>query len=150
MQHVVVQLLSHIQLCDPMDCSTPGFPVLHHLPKLAQTHVHWVSDAIQPSHPLLSLFLLPSIFPSIRVFQWVGSLHQVAKLGASVAASVLPMNTHSWFPMDWLVWSFAVQGTLKNLLQNHNSKASISLALSLLYGPNLTSIHDYWKNNSFN
>ena len=150
MQHVVVQLLSHIRLCDPMDCSTPGFPVLHHLPKLAQTHVHWVSDAIQPSHPLLSLFLLPSIFLSIRVFQWVGFLHQVAKLGASVAASVLPMNTLSWFPMDWLVWSFAVQGTLKNLLQNHNSKASIPLALSLLYGPNLTSIHNYWKNNSFN
>ena len=54
--------------CDPMDCSTPGFPVHHQLPELAQIHVHQAGDAIQPSHPLLSLLLLPSIFPSIRVF----------------------------------------------------------------------------------
>ena len=53
-------------LCNPMDCSMPGFPVLHHLPELAQTQVHWIGDAIQPSHPLLPP-LLPSIFPSIRV-----------------------------------------------------------------------------------
>ena len=73
------------QLClvlfNPMDCSTPGFPVLHHLPKLAQTHIHWVSDAIQPFHPLLS----PSP-PAFNVsqhqllFQWISSLHQVAKV----------------------------------------------------------------------
>ena len=55
-------------VCDPMDCSMPGLPVHHQLPELAQTHVHRVSDAIQPSHPLSSLLLLPSIFPSIRVF----------------------------------------------------------------------------------
>ena len=70
--YCVIQLSSVAQscltLCDPMDFSMPGLPVLHHLPELAQTHVHWVSDAIQPSHPLLSLLLLPSIFPSIRVF----------------------------------------------------------------------------------
>ena len=53
-------------LCDPMDCSTPFFPVLHHLPKIAQTHVHWAADAIQPSHPLSALLLLPSIFPSTQ------------------------------------------------------------------------------------
>ena len=77
----------HCLLCPtlyiPMDCSTPGFPVLHHLPELAQTHVHWVGDAIQPSSLVLchSLLLLPFIFPSIRVFfQWVGSWHQVAKV----------------------------------------------------------------------
>ena len=51
---VTVQSLSHIRLCDPMDCNTPGFPVLHYLPEFAQTHVHQVSDAIQPSHPLSS------------------------------------------------------------------------------------------------
>ena len=62
------KLLSHVWLCDPMDCSTPGFPVPHHLPELAQAHVHWVGDAIQPSCPLLSLLLLSSIFPSIKVF----------------------------------------------------------------------------------
>ena len=59
---------SCLTLCDPIDCSMLGFPVPHHLPDLAQTHVHWVSDAIQPSYPLSSPLLLPSIFPSIRVF----------------------------------------------------------------------------------
>ena len=59
---------SCLTLCDPMNCSTPGLPVHHQLPEFTQTHVHWVSDAIQPSHPLSSLLLLPSIPPSIRVF----------------------------------------------------------------------------------
>ena len=62
-------------LCKPMGCSTPGFPVLHHLPEFAQTHVHWVSDTITPSHSLLSLLLLPSIFPSIKVFPNESALH---------------------------------------------------------------------------
>ena len=57
-----------LTLCDPMECSTPGFPVQYQLLELAQTHVHEVCDAIQPSHPLLSPLLLPSIFPSIRAF----------------------------------------------------------------------------------
>ena len=76
-----VQLLSCVQLCNPMDCSTPGFPVLHQLLELAQTHVHWVGDAIQPSHPLSS----PSP-PSYSLsqhqglFQGVSSSHQVAKV----------------------------------------------------------------------
>ena len=67
--------------CDPMDCSIPGFPVLHYLLEFAQTHVHWVSDAIQPSHPL-SLPSLPALNLSQHqsLFQWVGSSHQVAKL----------------------------------------------------------------------
>ena len=68
-------------LCDPMDCSTPGFPVLHHLPELAQTHIHWVGDAIQPSHPLLSPY--PPAFNLSQhqgFFQRVSSLHQVAKV----------------------------------------------------------------------
>ena len=68
-------------LCDPKDCSTPGFPIYHQLPELAQTHVHWVSDAIQPSHPLAS----PSppvfnLFQHQGLFQWVSSSHQVAKV----------------------------------------------------------------------
>ena len=63
-----VQSQSRPTLCDPMDSSMPGFPVHHQLPELAQTQVYQVSDAIQPSHPLLASLLLPSIFPSIRVF----------------------------------------------------------------------------------
>ena len=70
-----------LTLCDPMDCSTPGFPVLHHLPEFAHTHVHWVGDAIQPSHPLSSPSL-PALNLSLQLglSQWVGSLHQVAKV----------------------------------------------------------------------
>ena len=67
-------------LCDLMNCSMPGLPVHHQLPEFTQTHVHWVDDAIQPSHPLLTLLLLPSIFPSMSLFQWVRSLHHVAKV----------------------------------------------------------------------
>ena len=63
-------------VCDPMDCSTPGFPVLHHLLEFARTHVHRVGDTIQPSHPCRPLLLLPSIFPSIRVFStYESALH---------------------------------------------------------------------------
>ena len=81
----VVQSISSVTqvcptLCNPMDCSTPGLPVHHHLPELAQTHVHWVSDAIQPSHPLSSPSP-PAPNPSQHqgLFQWVSSLYQVAK-----------------------------------------------------------------------
>ena len=68
-------------LCDPMDCSTAGFPVLYHLPEFAQSHVHWVGDAIQPSHPLSPPS--PLVFDLSQdqgLFQWVSSLHQVAKV----------------------------------------------------------------------
>ena len=86
---------SCLTLCDPMDCSTSGFPVHHQLPELAQTHVYRVSDAIQPSHPLSSPSPPASIFPSIRVFslmsQSFASSHQ--SIGVSSLASVLPMNT---------------------------------------------------------
>ena len=67
-------------LCDPMDCSTPGFPVLHHLFELAQTHVHWVSDAIQPSYPLSSPSLSLNLSQHHSLFQWVSILHQVTKV----------------------------------------------------------------------
>ena len=78
---VVVQLLSHVWVCDPMNCSTPGLPVLHDLLELAQTHVHWVSDAIQPSHPMSSPSPLAlNLSQHQGFFQWVGSLHQVAKV----------------------------------------------------------------------
>ena len=66
---------SCLTLCDPMDCSMPGFPVLHRLTEFAQTHVHQLGDAIQPSHPLSSLLILPSILPSLRVFSNESSLH---------------------------------------------------------------------------
>ena len=85
-----------------MDCITLGFRVLHHLLEIAQTHVHWVGDAIQPSHPLSSPSL-PNFNLSQHqaVFKWVSSLHHVAKILVSTSASVLPMNIQDWFPLGW-------------------------------------------------
>jgi len=107
-----------------MDCSMPGFPAHHQLPELTQTHVHWVSDAIQPSHPLSSPS--PPAFNLSQhqgLFQWVSSSHQMTKLNFSIS----PSNEYSGlvsFRMDWLDL-LAVQGTHKSLLQHHSSKASI-------------------------
>ena len=89
---------SCLTLCNPMNCSTPGFPVLHHLPELAQTHVHWVS--VPSNHPVLChpLLLLPSIFPSI----WVCSSELLFTSGGQsigVSAYVLPVNIQAWFPL---------------------------------------------------
>ena len=119
----------------PYDCSMPGFPVHHHLSELAQTHVHRVGDAIQPSHPLSShhlilchpLLLPPSVFPSIRVFSSESVLHITWPKCWSFSFSISPSNEHLGlisFRMDWLDL-LAVQGTLKSLLQYHSSKASI-------------------------
>ena len=95
-----------------MDCSTPGFPVQHQLPELTQTHVHQVSDPIQPSHPLSSLLLLLSIFPSIRVFSNESVL---CIRWPKYWISICPSNENSGlisFRVDWLDL-LAVQGTLK-------------------------------------
>ena len=118
---------SCLTLCDPMDCSTPGFPIHHQLPELTQTHVHRVGDAIQSSHPLLSSSLLPSIFPSIRVFSNESVLCIRWPKYWSFSFSISPSNEHPGlisFRMDWLDL-LAVQGTRKSLLQHHSSKASI-------------------------
>ena len=87
-------------LCDSMDCSMLGFPVLHHLLKFAQTHDNWVSDTIQSSHPLLPLLLLPSILPASASFpmNWLFTSGGQST-GASGSASVLPRNIQDWFPL---------------------------------------------------
>ena len=111
-------------LCDPMNCSTPGLPVHQQLPELTQTHVHRISDAIQPSDPLL---LLPTIPPSIKVFSNESTLRIRWPKYWSFSFSISPSNKHPGlisFRMDWLAL-LAVQGTLKSLLQHHSSKASI-------------------------
>ena len=103
-------------LCDPMNHSTPGLPVHHQLPEFTQTHVHWVSDATQPSHHLS--FPSPptfNLFQHQGLFQWVSSSHQVAKvLGVSASASVLPMNTQDWSPLGLTGWiSLQSKGLLR-------------------------------------
>ena len=105
-------------LCDPMNSSMPGLPVHHQLLEFTQTHVHRVSDAIQPSHPLSSPFLLPPIPPSIRVFSNESTLHMRWPKYWSFSFRLVS------FRMDWLDL-LAVQGTRKSLLQHHSSKASI-------------------------
>ena len=96
--------LSCPTLCDPIDCNTTGFSVLYPLPELAETHVHWVGNAIQPSHPLLS----PSP-PALNVsqnqglFKWLSSSGGQS-IGVSVSTSVLPMNTQDWSPLGWTDW----------------------------------------------
>ena len=106
---------------------TPGLPVYHQLPEFTQTHVHWVSDAIQPSHPLSSPSPPASIFPSNRVFSNESVLRITWPKYWSFSLSISPSNEYSGlmsFRMDWLDL-LAVQGTLKSLLQEHSSKASI-------------------------
>ena len=114
-------------LWDPMDCSTPGFPVQHQLLEFAQTHVHWVSYAIHHLNLCRPLLLLPSIFPSIRVFSNKSVLCIRWPKYWSFSFNISPSNEYSGmisFRMDWLDL-LAVQGTLKSLLQHHSSKASI-------------------------
>ena len=113
-------------LGDPKDHSTPGLPVHHQFLEPAQTHVHRVDDAIQPSHPLSSL-LLPSTFPSIRVFSTESALHIRWPKCWSFSFSISPSNEYSGlisFRIEWF-YLLKVPGTLKSLLQHHNSKASI-------------------------
>ena len=140
------------QLCltprNAMDCSMPDFPVLHYLLEFAQTRVHWVDDAINHlilCHPLL---LLPSIFPSIRVFSNESTLNIRWPKYWRFSISISPSNEYSGlisFRIDWLDL-LEVQGTLKSLSPAPQFKSINSLVLSLLHGPTLTFIHDYWKN----
>ena len=114
-------------LCDPMDCSMPGFPVHHQLPELAQTHVHWVGDAIHHLILCRPLLLLPSIFPSIRVFFNELALQiRWQSIGTSASASVPPVYIQGLisFRIDWFDF-LAVQRILKSLLQHHNSKSAV-------------------------
>ena len=114
-----VQLLSHVRLCDPMDCSIPGLPVHHQLSEFTQTHV---IELVRPSNHLIlcrPLLPLPSIFPSIRVFSNESALHSMWPKYWSFSFNISPS-----FRMDCLDL-LSVQGTLKSLLQHHSSKASI-------------------------
>ena len=131
-----------------MDCTTPGFHVLHYPWSLLK---FMSIESVMPSNHLTlccSLLLLPSIFPILRVFSKEAALRIRWPTCWSFSFSISPSNQYSrlisfrthWFHL------IAVQGTPKNLLQHHNWKASV---LHLLYGATLTSIYDYWENHSF-
>ena len=142
---------SCLTLCEPMECWTQGFPVLHYHPDFAQAHVRWVGDAIQQSHPLSSppLFL-PSVFPSIRVFsnelalciRWPNYWSFSFRISPSSEYSGLISSRIDLFDLH------ASKGFQKSSLARQFKSISSS-ALSLLYGPTITYVHDYWKNHSF-
>ena len=143
-------VMSCSTLCDPINCSIPGFPVLHCLPELAEIHFRWVSDAIQQSHPL-SPASSPALSPSQHqgLFQWVGSWHQVAK----VLEHWLQHQSFQWifrvdFLKDFLVWSPSCPRDSQESSIAPQFKSISSSMLSLLYGPTFTSVHDHWKNHS--
>ena len=139
-------------LFDCMDYSRSGFPVHHQIPELAQTHFHCVSDVIQQFHPLLSPSLLPSIFPRIRVFSNESVLRIRWPKYWNCSFSISPSNEYSglisWL-VFWLVWSPCYPRDSQASSPTPQFKTINSLALCFLYCPSLTSIHDYWKNHSF-
>ena len=142
---------SYPTLGDPMDCWTQGLPFHHQHLELAQTHVHLISDTIQPTHPLSSPS--PPAFNLSQhqgLFQWVSSLHQVAK----ESELQLQHQSFQWifrtdFLQDWLVGSPCSPRESQEASPTAQFKRISSSGLSLLYGPTLTSIRDYWKNHSF-
>ena len=155
MKYESVQLSSVAQscptLCDPMNGSTPGLPVHHKLLESTQTYIHRVGDTIQPSHPLSSPFP-PALNLSQHqgFFQWVSSLHQMAK----VLEVHLQHQSFQWTPrtdllQDGLVISLCIPRNSQESSPTPQFKSINSSALSFLYGPTLTSIHDHWKNHSF-
>ena len=149
-----VQLSSVVQLCltlcDPVNCSTPGLPVHHKLPEFTQTHVRWVSDAIQLSQPLSS-YSPPVPNPSQHqgLFQWVNSSQEVAK----VLEFQLQHQSFQWtprtdLPQDGLVGSPCSPRGSQESSPTPQFKSINFLVLSYLHSPTLTSIHDHWENHS--
>ena len=130
-----------------MNSRTPGLPVRHQLPEFTQTHVHWVCDAIQPFHPLLSPSL-PALNPSQHqgLFKWVSSSHQVSK----VLDFQLQHQSFQWTPRTDLLYDGLVGSPCSPRDSQESSptpqfKSINSSALSFIYSPTLTSIHYYWE-----
>ena len=154
LQFSSVQLSSVAQSCptlfDPMNHSTPGLPVHHQLPGFTQIHIHRVSDAIQPSHPLSSPSP-PAPNPSQHqsLFQWVSSSHEVAKLlEFQLEHHSLQRNPRANLLQNGLVGSPCSPRDSQESSPTPEFKSINSSVLSLLHSPTLTSIHNYWKNHS--
>ena len=133
-----------------MDCSMPGFPVLHHLLKLSQTHIHWVGDAIQPSHLLSSSSPAFSLSQHQGLFKRLSSSHQVAK----ILELQLQHQSFQWmfridFLYNWLVWSPCSPKDSQESSSTPQFKSINSMVISHHYGPPLISTCDYWKNHNF-
>ena len=137
-------------LCDPMDCSKPGFTVFHHLLELVQTHVHWVSDAIQSfilCHTLSSCLWSFSVSGSFSMSWLFVSGGQSS--GNSASASVLLMNIQDWFPLGLTGLISLLSKRLSRVYSNTTVQTYQFFSVQPFYGPTLTSTHNYWKNHSF-
>ena len=130
----------------PLGLQHTRLPCLSPIPEFSQTHVHWVNDATQPSHPVIPFYSRLQSFPASGSFQmsqffaWGGQ-----SIGVSALASVLLMNIQDWFLLEWTGWISLLSKGLSRVFKSINS-----LVLSFLYSPTLTFIHDYWKYHSFN
>ena len=143
--HFSSVLQSCLTLCHPMDCSIPGLLVHHQLPEFTQTHIHWVSDAIQPSHLLSSPSPVFNLSQHQGIFKWVSSSHQVAK----VLEFQLQHQSFQWiFRTDFLYNGLVGSPHSPRDSQESSPKPQFksinSSVLSFLYSPTLTYIHDYW------
>ena len=137
----------YLNICDPMNCSTQGLPVHHQLLEFIQTHVHWVSDASQSSHPRLSPSAAPKPSQHQSLFQWVNSSYEVAKvLEFQLQHHSLQRNPRADLLQNGLVGSTYRDSQVSSATPQF--KSINSLALSFLHSPTLTSIHGYWKNHS--
>ena len=145
-----VQSLSCVRLCNPMDWSTPGLPVQHQLPEFTQTYAHWVSDSIQPSHPVVPFFSCLQSFPASGSFQMSQLFASDGQsIGVSALSSVLPMSIQDWFPAVFTGLISLLSKGLSRVLSNSMVQKHQFSAFSFLYSPTLISIHDYWKNHKW-
>ena len=142
---------SCLTLCDPMDCSTPGFPVHHQLPEFSQTHAHWVWWC----HTTISFSVIPfssylKSFPASRSFQMSQLFASSGQsVGLSASTSDLPKNIQDWLLLGLTGWiSCSPRDSQESSPTPLNFGVELSInssVLSFLYSPALTSIHDYWK-----
>ena len=137
-------------ICDPMDCSKPDFPVLHYLTEHAQAHVHWVTDAIQPSCPCCPLLLLLQSFLATGPFLMnLPFISAGQSIGASTSASVLPTNIQVWVPLGFIGLISSQSKGLSRISSDMSAQKYQFSPFSLLYFPSLTCTHNYWKSHSF-
>ena len=141
---------SCLTLCNPMDCSMPGFPLHHQLPELTKTHIHyWWCHPTIPSSVIPFISHLQSLpaWRSFLVSQFFPSGGQSA--GVSASTSVLSMNIQDWSPLGWTGWITLMSKRLSRVFSNTTVQKHQFFGAQLFYSPTLTSIHDYWKNHSF-
>ena len=151
-KHLSVQFSTQLcpTLCNLMDCSMPGFSVHHQLPELAQTHGHWVGDAIQPSHPLLSPSSSAFNLPSIRVFSSESVLRMRWPKYWSFSFSISPSREYpGLIPLSLTDWISLLSKGISRVFSSTTVRKHQFFSIQLSYRPNLTFVHDYWKNHSF-